>query len=187
MKNSLLKPLFKTIILLLISVIISSCKNLQPRKPVSNKTSSYNELSIEKNKKLYAAEEAAIEKIISNLDRKFTRSSNGFYYNFSKMDSISQITPKFGDRVTFEYNVIALNGDTIYHAQELSPVTKSLEQEYGIFKGMREALKLMHEGDQATFYFPSYMGYGYYGDENRIGTNVPFKSDVKLIGINKEQ
>ncbi len=186
MKNSSLRPLFKVTLLLLLLVVISGCKNLKPRKPVSSASSSYNELSIEKNKKLYAAEEATIEEIIANLDRKFTRSSNGFYYHFNKKDSTSSVTPKFGDRVTFAYNVIALNGDTIYRQEELSPITKSLEQEYGVFKGMREALKLMHEGDQATFYFPSYMGYGYYGDENRIGTNVPFKSDVTLIGINKE-
>jgi len=187
MKNSSLRPLFKVSFFLIALVFIASCKNLKPRKPVSNSSSSYNELSIEKNRQLYAAEEKAIEEVIANLDRKFTRSNNGFYYHFSKMDSTSSPKPKFGDRVTFAYNVIALNGDTIYHQEELSPVTKSLEQEYGVFKGMREALKLMHEGDQATFYFPSYMGYGYYGDENRIGTNVPFKSDVTLLGINKEQ
>ncbi|GAL01605.1 GldI protein [Nonlabens ulvanivorans] len=62
-----------------------------------------------------------------------------------------------------------------------------MEQEYGIFRGMRDALKLMQTGEEATFYFPSYTGYGYYGDQDRIGTNVPFKSDVKLLGINIEE
>ncbi|GAK93987.1 gliding motility protein GldI [Nonlabens ulvanivorans] len=62
-----------------------------------------------------------------------------------------------------------------------------MEQEYGIFRGMRDALKLMQAGEEATFYFPSYTGYGYYGDQDRIGTNVPFKSDVKLLGINIEE
>ncbi|MGJ8685540.1 MAG: gliding motility-associated peptidyl-prolyl isomerase GldI [Nonlabens sp.] len=186
MKKHLATPLFNSIIVLLI-LFTASCKAPEPRKPVSRNTSSTTEISIENNKKIYAAEEAAIEKVIAGLDQKFERSTNGFYYSFTKKDSVKGKTPVFGDRVTFEYNVIALNGDTIYNKEELSPITKSMEQEYGIFRGMRDALKLMQVDEEATFYFPSYTGYGYYGDQDRIGTNVAFKSDVKLLGINLEE
>ncbi|GAK77858.1 gliding motility-associated peptidyl-prolyl isomerase GldI [Nonlabens ulvanivorans] len=186
MKKHLAIPLFKAILLLFV-LVTYSCKTPEPRKPISRTTSSTTELSIENNKQIYAAEEAAIEKVIAGLDQKFERSTYGFYYSFTQKDSLKGKTPAFGDRVTFEYNVIALNGDTIYSKDELSPITKSMEQEYGIFRGMRDALKLMQTGEEATFYFPSYTGYGYYGDQNRIGTNVPFKSDVKLLGINIEE
>lgn len=177
---------FKTFIILSL-LITYSCKTPEPRKPINRSTTSTTEFSIENNKQLYAAEEAAIEEIIAGLDRDFKRSSDGFYYSFTRKDSIEGKTPVFGDRVTFEYNVTALNGDVIYTTEEISPITKSMEQEYGIFRGMRDALKLMQTGEEAIFYFPSYTGYGYYGDQERIGTNTPFKSEVKLIGINIEE
>lgn len=186
MKKHLAPPLFKGF-LIVASLLVVSCKAPEPRKPISRTTSSRTALSIETNKKLYAVEEATIEKIILEKGTPFERSSNGFYYLFTKKDSVNGKKPVFGDRVTFEYDVIALNGDTIYSKEELSPITKSMEQEYGIFRGMREGLKLMQTGEEATFYFPSYTAYGYYGDQDRIGTNVPFKSNVKLVGINIEE
>jgi gliding motility-associated peptidyl-prolyl isomerase len=180
-----MKLLFKTVLLGVICVFICGCGHkVEPRKPITNTTSATIEKSIENNKKLYAAEEKSIEHIIKGLDQKFQRSSDGFYYAFTKKDSILGLQPKFGDRVTFEYDAIALNGDTIYSKEELSPITKSLEQEYGIFRGMRAALKLMKTNEEMIVYFPSYAAFGYYGDHNRIGANTPFRSTVKLIGIN---
>jgi gliding motility-associated peptidyl-prolyl isomerase len=138
-------------------------------------------LSIEYNRELYAAEEAEIESIIKTDGMPYERSANGFYYAFIIKDSVEGAQPRFGDRVTFEYDVVSLTGDTIYRKSDLSPVTKSLEQEYGVFKGMREALKLMQDGEEIIAYFPSYSAYGYYGDKKRIGVNVPFKSRIKLL------
>ena len=189
MKMSSMQWIFKTIFFVLLSILISSCSNkVEPRKPITNSSSSTIEQSIEDNKKRYAAEEDFIENIINKTDtaRVYQRSADGFYYSFISRDSLNGDFPKFGDRVTFEYNVIALSGDTIYSKKELSPITKSLDQEYGIFKGMRAALKLMKAGEEMYIYFPSYAAYGYYGDNNRIGANTPFKSRVKLIGINIE-
>lgn len=183
-----MKLLFKTVLIGVVLVSLYSCsKKVEARKPITNTTSSTIQESIETNKKLYAAEEDAIENIIKDLDQKYERSSTGFYYTFTKKDSLSGAQPKFGDRVTFEYDVTALNGELIYNKEELSPITKSLEQEYGVFRGMREALKLMKKDEEMIVYFPSYAAYGYYGDQNRIGPNTPFKSRVTLLGINVEQ
>ncbi len=185
-----MKLLFNTISIVFLCFMISSCsKKVEPRKPITNSSSSTIEQSIEDNKIRYAAEEEAIEKILETVDtlRVYKRSANGFYYSFIKRDSTISAFPKFGDRVTFEYDAIALNGDTIYSKEELSPITKSLDQEYGIFRGMRATLKLMNTGDEMIVYYPSYAAYGYYGDNNRIGANTPFKSRVKLLGINLEE
>jgi len=168
-----------------ILLILVSCKNLEAREPIARKTSTTTDFSIELNKQRNAAEEEYIEKLISADSVKFQRSSNGFYYHFVVQDSIAGDQPEFGDRVTFEYNVESLDGEIIYSKEELSPITKSLEQEYGIFKGLREGLKLMQVNEEVVFYFPSYTAYGFYGDENRIGLHTPIKSRVKLLNINK--
>lgn len=187
MTHNCSKPFYKFIGTLALLCTLAACNNLQPRKPVNRTTSSRLDILVETDKKRYAAEEAAIEQLLEQSNIAYQRSNYGFYYHFTHKDSLGDRMAQIGDRVTFSYNVIKLNGDTIYNTSELSPITKSLEQEYGIFKGMRKALKLMHEGDQASFYFPSYMGYGSYGDKNRIDPHTPFKSDVKLIAINKEK
>lgn len=183
-----MKLLFRTFLIGVLFVSLHGCsKKIEARKPVTTTTSSTIDQAIEKNKKLNAAEEQAIENIIKNLDQKFERSANGFYYSFIKKDSTDGVQPKFGDRVTFEYDVVALNGDTIYTKEELFPITKSLDQEYGIFRGMRAALKLMKTDEEMIVFFPSYSAFGYYGDNNRIGVNTPFKSQVRLIGINLDE
>jgi len=162
-----------------------ACKNLEPREPIERKTSTTTDFSIELNKQRNAAEEEYIEKLIATDSAKYQRSPNGFYYRFVVQDSIAGDQPEFGDRVTFEYDVKTLEGETIYSKDELSPVTKSLEQEYGVFKGLREGLKLMQVNDEVIFYFPSYTAYGFYGDEKRIGLHTPIKSRVKLLNIDK--
>ena len=52
-----------------------------------------------------------------------------------------------------------------------------------LFSGLREGLKLMKPSESVTFIFPSQKAYGYYGDENRIGTNVPLICNVNLKTI----
>ena len=165
----------------------ASCKNLEAREPMERKTSTTTDFSIELNKQRNAAEEKSIEQLIAADSLEFQRSRYGFYYSFIVQDSVAGEQPEYGDRITFEYDVKALNGDIIYGKDELSPVTKSLEQEYGIFRGLREGLKLMQVNDEVVFYFPSYTAYGFYGDENRIGLHTPIKSRVKLLNIVKQQ
>jgi hypothetical protein len=43
----------------------------------------------------------------------------------------------------------------------------------------------MNVGETVTFLFPSYKAYGYYGIENKLGTNVPIKSRVTLKTIDQ--
>lgn len=172
----------------LVLVLSISCKNqVQVREPKSKKTSTTTDFSIALNKERNAAEEDYIESLIAKDSLDFVRSPNGFYYHFIVQDSVAGDKPEFGDRVTFEYDISTIEGETIYSKEELSPVTKSLEQEYGIFKGLREGLKLMQENEEVLFYFPSYTAYGFYGDDKRIGLNTPIISRVKLLDIQKQQ
>ena len=56
-----------------------------------------------------------------------------------------------------------------------------------LFTGLREGLKLMKAGETVTFLFPSQKAYGYYGDENKIGTNIPLICQVTVNSIIKKQ
>jgi len=54
-----------------------------------------------------------------------------------------------------------------------------------LIAGLREGLKLMKKGESATFIFPSQMAYGYYGDDDKIGTNTPLIYEVTVHDIIK--
>ena len=56
-----------------------------------------------------------------------------------------------------------------------------------LFTGLREGLKLMKPSERVTFIFPSQVAYGYYGDNNRIGTNVPLICEVVLNEITQNK
>ncbi|WP_062060845.1 gliding motility-associated peptidyl-prolyl isomerase GldI [Aquimarina longa] len=167
--------------------LLSSCKTPEARRPISSKSGSFINESIHRNKELAAKEESRILKIInSDTTNSYITSETGFWYFYTKKDTLStSITPRFGDVVTFTYNVKDLSGNIIYTKQELNTVTYRIDKQE-LFLGLREGLKLMKQGEMITFLFPSYQAYGYYGDDHKIGTNIPLIAEVTLNTITKE-
>lgn len=163
-----------------------SCKAPEARKPISISSGSFINESINRNKELIAGEEAKIQKIIQqDTSRNYITSDGGFWYYYEKKDTISTLTAKFGDIVNFTYDIKDLDGEIIYSQKELDTVNYAIDQE-DLFFGLREGLKLMKEGETVVFLFPSYQAYGYYGDDHKIGTNIPLVSRVTLNKITKQ-
>lgn len=172
-------------IFLLVTLMLSSCKSPEARRPVSQQSGSYIDESVARNRKVVAKEEAQIREIMEkDTTRNFISSPNGFWYTYETRDSTSLETPDFADIVEFDYDIRTLSGETIYPEEELSPRTYRMDQE-ALFGGLREGLKIMREGETVTFLFPSHKAYGFYGDKDRIGRNVPIISTVTLNNITK--
>lgn len=177
----------KMMILLLGLLLLASCKSPEARRPVTQKSGSYINEAVERNKKIVAVQEEQILQIIENDSANdYISSPNGFWYYYNKKDSLNSPTPDFGDVVKFDYDVRTLDGRTIYSEEELPTRTYTMDKEK-LFSGLREGLKLMKAGETVTFLFPSHKVYGYYGDKNRIGADVPVISTVTLHEITKEQ
>lgn len=176
----------KALYFLLFSLAVLSCKSPEARRPVSQKSGSYIDESVARNKKIVAEEESRIMQIIENdSTNDYISSPDGFWYYYEERDTVSLQTPEFGDVVEFDYNIETLDGQTIYSEEELPTRTYAIDQEQ-LFSGLRQGLKLMREGETVTFLFPSHKAYGYYGDKNRIGKNVPIRSTVTLNSITQE-
>lgn len=173
----------KLIYLTLILVAIG-CKSPEARRPISVKTGSFIDASVERNKKLYAQEQLRIEKIIQQQkDKNFIASANGFWYHYiTKIELDSLITPQFGDLINYNYNVKTLNGKVIYSTETIDTLTYVMDKQE-LFTGLREGLKLMKTGETITFIFPSQKAYGYYGDGDKIGSNIPLICDVTIYSI----
>lgn len=173
-------------LMLLATLLLFSCKSPEARRPVTQKSGSYINEAVERNRAIVAEEEARIQKIIEiDSTREYLSSPNGFWYYYNTKDTTSTRTPEFGDVVEFDYNLKTLSGENIYSDEDIAPRTYAIDQEE-LFSGLRQGLKLMKEGETVTFLFPSHKAFGYYGDKNRIGKDVPVISTVTLINISEE-
>ncbi len=178
----------KIVTLLCLLAIAFSCKTPEPREAVSSSSGSFIQESVTRNKALIAKEEETIKALIAqDTINNFTASANGFWYAKTVQDTITNKKfPAFGDQVTFNYQIEDINGNVIYPMADLSPRSYLVDQQE-LISGLREGLKLMTVGESIILYLPSYKAYGYYGDENRIGTNVPLKLLVNLTSISVKE
>ncbi|OBQ55944.1 gliding motility-associated peptidyl-prolyl isomerase GldI [Tamlana sp. s12] len=170
-----------------LALTVLGCKTPEPRRPVSVKSGSFINASVERNKKLNAKEHATIENLLKQQEQDYLASDSGFWYYYNtKIEADTLATPDFGDLVNYNYNVKALNGKLIYSAEELRTQNYAMDKEE-LFTGLREGLKLMKTGETVTFYFPSQKAYGYYGDNNKIGSNMPLVCEVTVNSITQNE
>jgi len=177
----------RLLILTLASALLYGCKSPEARRPVTVKTGSFIDASVERNKRLNENERNIIQELIQkDKGAEYIASENGFWYRYNTKVEDDSITPEFGDIVNFKYDVSDLNGNTIYTKEELKTRDYAMDKEE-LFSGLREGLKLMKAGETVTFLFPSQKAYGYYGDTNKIGTNVPLICNVTINSITQTE
>lgn len=180
MKKAFILPL------VLLGALIVSCSQQQARRPVSHTSGTFMKESIKRNKKLVASEESQIDSIIkSNPGIKYIASDKGYWYHYEMENTTDTIRPKRGDVAFFNYDIKDIKGNVIYSETELKPQVYHVDKQ-NIMMGLRDGIKLMNEGEKVTFLFPSHMGYGYHGDNDRIGTNQPLICTVTLNDIKPE-
>jgi gliding motility-associated peptidyl-prolyl isomerase len=180
----------RSVLYLLIAFFaLASCKAPEARRPVQQSSGSFIKESAQRNKKIYQKEEQRIAKLMAaNPETDYLASESGFWYHYNVKDSLDVPTPAFGDIVTFTYDVRKLDGTMILSEVDNGLQTYKIDQSnQDLISGLRDAVKLMKVGEQVTFLFPSYKAFGYYGIENKLGTNVPIQSTVTLRSIQQSQ
>ncbi len=172
---------------IVIVLLIISCAGPEPRKPVQTKSGSFFKASIERSKKLLRLEEEKIQEIIKNDSLKhYSHTASGSWYHYLVVNDSTNYTPKTDDLVVMTYDLLTLENDTLYSQEDIGIVSYKVDKQE-LFIGLRNAIKLLKEGEKATFLFPSSLGFGIHGDTNRIGSNVPLKSTVHILKIEKQQ
>jgi len=175
----------KILILSFISVLLLNCKTPEARRPISEASGSFINESVARNKALFETQKNAIISLIGN-DSTYINSNSGFWYKKNTTnDSINAKTPNFGDIINYDYSVSDLKGNLIYSKKETKTQNYIMDKEE-LFNGLREGLKLMKTGETATFVFPSQKAYGYYGDDKKIGINVPIICNVTVNSITEK-
>ncbi|HPF11705.1 MAG TPA: gliding motility-associated peptidyl-prolyl isomerase GldI [Flavobacteriaceae bacterium] len=177
--------------LILLALVLTgvSCKSPDARRPIQRSSSTFIEESVARNKKLIEAEEALIANIIRNdSTNTYLASESGFWYYYNVQDTTRTVFPEVGDDITFTYNIKDLAGKTIVSESENGLQRYKVDQSnQELISGIRDGLKLMKVGETVTFFFPSHKAFGYYGLEDKLGTNVPIQSTVTLKTINSNE
>ncbi len=174
-------------LLFLLATFMVGCGGPEPRRPVEVKSGSFFKASVERSKELLAKEEKKILEIIEkDSANEYVHSATGSWYRLDVVNSEAQYTPRPDDLVVMTYNVIGLNNDTIYTKDDIGVLTYKVDKQE-LFPGLRNSVKLLKEGETATFLFPSSLAYGYHGDDEKIGVNVPIKVTLSILKIEKHR
>jgi gliding motility-associated peptidyl-prolyl isomerase len=166
---------------IILIALVSGCKQPQEaRRPISQTSGSFMKKSVARNKKLVASEEDQIKAIIKkDTAETYLSSTKGYWYAYIEQNEIDTLTPKKGDVAFFDYEIKDLNQNIIYSELELRPQVYRVDKQE-IMMGLRDGIKLMHRNEKVKFLFPSHMGFGYHGDNKKIGINQPLLCTVTL-------
>ncbi|HFX17738.1 MAG TPA: gliding motility-associated peptidyl-prolyl isomerase GldI [Flavobacteriales bacterium] len=178
----------KLVILLGLVLTLTSCKNNKQsvRAPIPHRKPSVDMESVRQNRDLNSREEAYIKQMIQTDSlHQYINSGHGFWYYYLHQNNQGK-TIEPNDKVLLNYEIKDLSDNVIYSANEIGERWYWVDHE-NQFRGFREAVKLLKEGETAEFLFPSNAAYGFHGDENRIGTNIPLKVKIKIIKLNKQK
>lgn len=169
-------------------ILLVSCKQAQEaRRPISQTSGSFMKKSAARNKKLVASEEDQIKAVIKKTrTATYMSSTKGYWYSYAAKNLQDTLTPKKGDVAFFDYEIKDLEGNIIYSELELRPQVYRVDKQ-DIMMGLRDGIKLMRRNEKVNFLFPSHMGFGYHGDNKKIGINQPLWCTVTLRDFMSEE
>ncbi|HEA22540.1 MAG TPA: gliding motility-associated peptidyl-prolyl isomerase GldI [Pricia antarctica] len=177
----------KSGLLLLLVLGLLSCQGPEPRRPIEVKSGSFFKGSVARSKQLLAIEEQKIREIIEkDTAYDYVHSAAGSWYRIDTVKTDDQYTPQPDDLVIMTYNMVGLDNDTLYSRDDIGVLNYKVDKQE-LFPGLRNAVKLLKEGETGTFLFPSSLAYGYHGDNEKIGVNVPVKSTISILKIEKNK
>ena len=175
------------ILSLIFLITLVGCGGPEARRPVEVKSGSFFKQSVKRSKELLAKEEKLMKDVMANDSlHEYTHSASGSWYYYDVKNEEAAYTPQPDDLVVMTYNVVGLKNDTIYSMDDIGTLTYKVDKQ-DLFPGLRNSVKMLKEGETGTFLFPSSLGYGYHGDNDKIGINVPFKVTLSIFKIEKEE
>ena len=165
----------------------SCAEREEARRPITHGSGSFLKKSIEIGKELVLEEKEIFDSLIkANSDKEYILSQKGYWYTFVEQSETEEYFPKEGDLVYFDSEIYSVSGDTIYRKGELKTREYMVDKEE-IIIGLRDGIKRLKKGEKAQFLFPSHVAYGYIGDKNRIGMNVPIVYTITILDIKKDE
>jgi FKBP-type peptidyl-prolyl cis-trans isomerase len=168
------------LILLLLATISLSCKHERPKPKSDEEVLSYKEPLVKVNKILVDRDSLRISAYCKRKQLSLTVSSSGLWYKIEhtgKGDSA-----KIGKIANLKYKIYLLDGKLCYSSDSLG--IKSFKiGEGGVETGLEIGIRMLREGDKATFILPPNLAYGLLGDEKRIPARSIILYQIELTKL----
>ena len=173
----------KKIILIIINIfLVMGCVQTKSRQPINSDNKSFLSTSAYRNIDIQKKEKMIFLKIIEEDSKsKYIVSNKGFWFKILK-SSKKILKPKSGDEVEFFYNILDIKGNDIYNDDNLKPIKYVVDKEE-IIPALRHGIKELKIGESGIFLMPSFFGYGYQGDGEKIIPNQPLIIQIDLISF----
>ncbi len=162
-------------------ILISACKGAEQKEDNSEQEKrKYKETMIEVNKHLVQKNIELIKKYTERRKWETTTTKTGLWYRIYEKGKGKQITEY--SKVKCSYTIHLLDGTLCYEIKEEKPKEIILGKTI-IEIGLKEGLKLLHEGDKANFIMPPHIAYGIQGDNKKIPMSAIIVYDIKIIEV----
>ena len=162
--------------------MIASCVQTKSRDPINSSRKSFLNKSIDRNIDIQTKEKIIFQKIIERDSKsKYIVSDKGYYFKILN-SSKKNLKPKSGDQVEFIYNIFDVEGNDLYIDDNLQQIKYFVDKEE-IIPALRYGIKELRVGEIGTFLMPSFLGYGYQGDGEKINPNQPLIIEINLISL----
>lgn len=161
-----------------------SCGEQEARRPVQNKKGTFYQISAARAKVLLEQEEQAMQDWIKkDSSRVYIESPYGFWYAYTKGPDSTARAVVPGDLTAIRYQLRDLSGAVLYAYGEVDTLAYRVDRDERIFKGLRDAVKVLRRGEAGRFLIPSSLAYGFAGDGDKIGPAVPVIAELELIDV----
>jgi len=87
-----------------------------------------------------------------------------------------------GDRVTYAYSAVLLDGTPCYEAGKENPESFTVGKG-GVISGLDEGVRHLRKGSQAIFLIPPHLGHGNFGDRVKIPGNSVLIYRLELMDV----
>ena len=166
-------------IILFSSFILIGCVKHQPTHAPVGGILSEKDLNISKNrsKNLNLLERNQIEEWIKNQDEAFFPMSLNYWVNVKELQN--QTRKNNGESISYQYDIYDFDLVKLYEAS-----IQKKEVVFGRFeelKPVEDALRYMEKNQEVTLLIPSALGFGTYGDNDQIATDMPLIIKLKVL------
>ncbi len=172
----------KGIILCFALFAFAACDKKVVQYPIAYNNDDFLIRSQQRGKMLLKEETDWFMSYMNDSDLHFQKSSAGFW--ISNEAKIEPTNARTGDYIEFNYQVTDLDNMVIYSYKENGD-KKVILGKADLARGLHAALQLIDEGETAKILLPSFLAYGGYGDEGKIGPDQPIIMDIKVNKIQK--
>ncbi len=166
-------------LIIISSICLVACAQKTQSHPPVGGFLSEKDLNTSKNraKNLNDTERIQIQEWIANQDESFFPMSLNYWVNMNDLQNY----PKRPDNslISYEYSLYDFDGVKLYDAPKIN--TNVQFGKFEELKAVEDALRYLPEQEEATLLVPSVLGFGTYGDNDRIPNDMPLIIKIKVL------